>query len=191
MKFLVDFFPIILFFIGYKLFGIYVATGIAMVASALQVVFFRLKHHRYDKMHLFSLVIILVLGGATLFFHDPWFIKWKPTGIYWLTGLVFLFSPLVTQKPLIQKIMEGNISMPNKIWFRLNMAWVLFFIFMGALNIYIAFSFSTDAWVNFKLFGGAGLTLLFVFLQAIYLTRHALDKEKEPEQGSDSSQRLL
>ncbi|STX29066.1 intracellular septation protein [Legionella beliardensis] len=190
MKILFDFFPVFLFFIGYKLFDIYVATAIAMVASLLQVILFRLKHQRYEKMHLFSLAIILILGSATLFFHDPWFIKWKPTGIYWLTALVFLFSPVITQKPLIQKIMDGNINLPKKIWFRLNYAWSLFFILMGAVNIYVAYHYSTNTWVNFKLFGGAGLTLLFVFLQALYLTRHVLDKEKEP-QASDSSQRLL
>ncbi|WP_419418616.1 septation protein A [Legionella sp. D16C41] len=190
MKLLFDFFPVLLFFIGYKFFGIYTATGIAMVASLLQVIFFRLRHQRYEKMHLFSLAVILVLGGATLFFHNPWFIKWKPTGIYWLTAIVFMLSPFFASKPLIQKIMDGNISLPEKIWFRLNYAWALFFLLMGAANIYIAYNYDTNVWVNFKLFGGAGLTLIFVFLQAFYLTRHVLDKEKEPR-ASDSSQSLL
>ena len=87
--------------------------------------------------------------------------------------------------------MDGNVSLPDKIWFRLNYAWSLFFILMGILNLYVAYYYSTDAWVNFKLFGGAGITLLFVFLQALYLTRHVLDKAKEPSQASDSSQSLL
>ncbi|STX51625.1 intracellular septation protein [Legionella busanensis] len=190
MKLLFDFFPVFLFFIGYKLFGIYVATAIAMVASLLQVILFRLRHQRYEKMHLFSLAIILVLGGATLFFHNPWFIKWKPTGIYWLTALVFLLSPVFATKPLIQKIMDSNISLPTKIWYRLNYAWSFFFIIMGTANIYVAYHYDTNVWVNFKLFGGAGLTLIFVFLQALYLTRHVLDKEKE-SQSSDSSHSLL
>ncbi|MFC3909373.1 septation protein A [Legionella dresdenensis] len=181
MKLLFDFFPIVLFFLGYKLFGIYTATAIAMIASLAQVIIYRLKHQRYEKMHLFSLGIIFVLGGATLFFHNPWFIKWKPTGIYWITCLVFLVSPLVAKKPLIQKMMESNISLPNRIWYRLNYAWSAFFLIMGALNLYVAYYFSTDTWVNFKLFGGAGLTMVFIFLQAIYLTRHVLDRDVQSE----------
>lgn len=184
MKLLFDFFPILVFFISYKLFGIYSATGIAMVASLFQVIFYRIKHQHYEKIHLLSLSIILILGGATLFFHNPWFIKWKPTGIYWLAGLVFLISAWVSSKPLIQKMMEKNIELPAKIWFRLNYAWSVFFGVMGALNLYVAYLYSTDTWVNFKLFGGAGCTLLFVFLQAIYLTRHVGEKNsKRKPQG--------
>ncbi|CEK10959.1 septation protein A [Legionella hackeliae] len=186
MKLLFDFFPILLFFISYKLFGIYNATAVAMAASLFQVIFHRLKHQRYEKIHLISLAIIFVLGGATLFFHNPWFIKWKPTGIYWLTSLVFLLSPIVSNKPLIQKMMEGNINLPLKIWYRLNYAWALFFVLMGSVNLYVAYYYSTDIWVNFKLFGGAGFTLLFVFLQAIYLTRHLIEKDVEQQPSSDS-----
>lgn len=177
MKLLFDFFPILIFFISYKLFGIYNATAIAMGAVLIQVGFYRLKHQRYEKMHLISLALIFVLGGATLFFHNPWFIKWKPTGIYWLTSLVFLGSSFIGSKPLIQKMMDGNISLPQKIWYRLNYAWAVFFILMGGLNLYVAYFYSTDFWVNFKLFGGAGFTLVFVFLQAIYLTRHVIEQQ--------------
>lgn len=164
------------------MFGIYVATAVAMVASLLQVIFHRLKHQRYEKMHLISMSLILVLGGATLFFHNPWFIKWKPTAIYWLSSLVFLGSSFIGKKTLIQKMMEGNIDLPRNIWRRLNLAWSLFFILMGALNIYVAYYYDTDIWVNFKLFGGAGFTLVFVFLQSIYLTRHIIEEhvEKQP-----------
>lgn len=178
MKLLFDFFPLVLFFMGYKFFGLYAATGIAMAASLIQVVFYRVKHQHYEKMHLFSLVIIFILGGATLFFHNPWFIKWKPTGIYWVTALVFLGSTVLTNKPLIQKMMEKNIDLPPKIWNRLNIAWAIFFLLMGGANLYVAYTFDTDTWVNFKLFGGAGLTLTFVFLQAFYLTRHMIVMEK-------------
>ncbi|MFA5960158.1 MAG: septation protein A [Tatlockia sp.] len=179
MKLFFDFFPIFIFFLSYKLLGIYYATGIAMAASLFQVVFYRLKHQRYEKMHVISLALIFVLGGATLFFHNPWFIKWKPTGIYWLTALVFLGSCFIGKKPLIQKMMEGNIHLPPKIWLRLNHAWALFFVLMGSINLYIAYYYSTDIWVNFKLFGGAGFTLVFVFLQAMYLTRHLIEKNIE------------
>lgn len=175
MKLLFDFFPILLFFICYKIWGIYPATAVAMLASLAQVIYQRLIHQRYEKMHLISMSLILVLGGATLFFHNPWFIKWKPTGIYWLSALVFLSSTFVSKKPLIQSMMEGNVKLPPKIWGRLNIAWALFFIIMGAANLYVAYHYDTDFWVNFKLFGGSGFMLLFVFLQAIYLTKHMVE----------------
>lgn len=176
MKLLFDFFPIVLFFIIYKFFGIYNATAVAMIASVTQVVLYRLTFQKYEKMHLISLMIIMVLGGATLFFHNPWFIKWKPTGIYWLSALVFFGSGFIGSKPLIQKMMEANVQLTDKIWLRLNTAWAIFFIIMGALNLYVAYYYDTDAWVNFKLFGGVGFTLLFVLIQAFYLTKHMDEK---------------
>ena len=176
MKLLFDIFPIILFFICYKLYGIYTATVVAMLASFIQVVVFRIREQRYEKMHLFSFGLIFVLGSATLFFHDPSFIKLKPTGIYWLSALAFLGSFFVGKKTLIQKMIDSNINLPARIWNRLNFSWAVFFILMGIVNLYVANHYDTDAWVNFKLFGGAGLTLLFVFLQALYLTRHIVEK---------------
>jgi len=175
MKFLFDFFPIVLFFVAYKFLGIYYATAIAMLGSLAQVLFYRIKHQRYEKLHLASLALILILGGATLFFHNPCFIKCKPTGIYWLSSLVFFGSSFIGKKPLIQKMMDSNINLPEKIWKRLNYAWALYFILMGGLNLYVAYYYNTDFWVNFKLFGGAGFMLLFVFLQALYLTKHAIE----------------
>ncbi|MGQ3892748.1 septation protein A [Legionella sp. CNM-4043-24] len=187
MKLLFDFFPILLFFIGYKIWGIYTATAIAMAASLTQVVYHRIRHQQYENMHLLNLGIIFVLGGATLFFHNDVFIKWKPTGIYWFTSLIFMLSSVVTKKPLIQKMMENNISLPEAIWYRLNYAWVLFFVLMGCANLYVAFHYSTDVWVNFKLFGCASIILVFVFLQALYLTRHALEEEPSAD-SSDGKQ---
>lgn len=177
MKLLFDFFPIVLFFIVYKYWGIYTATAVAMITSVSQVIFYRLKFQSYEKMHVISLAIIVILGGATLFFHNPWFIKWKPTGIYWLTALVFLSSSFIGSKPLIQKMMEANVQLTSDIWHKLNTAWSLFFIIMGALNLYVAYYYDTDAWVNFKLFGGVGITLLFVLMQAFYLTKHMDEKQ--------------
>jgi len=179
MKLLFDFFPILLFFVCYKFLGIYFATGVAMAASLLQVIFHRLIHLKYEKLHLISLALIMILGGATLFFHNPWFIKWKPTGIYWLSSLALFSSAFIGKKNIIQKMMEENIKLPKKIWNRLNAAWGFFFVIMGALNLYVAYNYDTDSWVNFKLFGGAGFTLLFVFFQAIYLTRHIVEKDLE------------
>ncbi len=177
MKILFDFFPILFFFIAYRLFDIYVATAVAMGASFIQIIGYRVKHQRFENMHVMSFVMIMVLGAATLFFHNPLFIKWKPTGIYWLMSIVILGSYWFSPKTVIQRMMEANISLPVPIWIRLNFAWAGYFLFLGVLNLYVAYAYSTSSWVNFKLFGGTGLTLLFVFLQALYLTRH-LSPEK-------------
>ncbi len=177
MKLLFDIFPIILFFICYKVYGIYSATIIAMAASLIQVVWFRIKEQHFEKMHLISLAVIMLLGSATLYFHNPSFIKLKPTGIYWLSAFAFIGSFYIGKKTLIQKMIDGNINLPQPIWNRLNFAWAIFFIIMGMLNLYVAHYYNTDTWVNFKLFGGAGLTLLFVILQSVYLTRHVVEKE--------------
>ena len=180
MKLLFDFFPIVLYFISYKLFDIYIATAVAMAGSVFQVVFHRIKYSRFENLHLASLALIMVLGSATLFFHDPWFIKCKPTGIYWLSSLILLGSALMGKKTIIQKIMDANISLPSKIWKRLNLAWAMYFIIMGGLNLYIALRYPTDLWVNFKLFGGLGCMIVFIALQALYLTRHAVHDPSKP-----------
>jgi intracellular septation protein len=171
MKLLFTIFPILLFFIAFKLFGIYTATAVAMIASVVQVITHRISYKHYEKLHLISLVLILTLGSATLIFHNPSFIKWKPTGIYWLCAITFLSSTWMSKKNIVRTMFEANIQLPEVIWHRLNMAWVLFFTLMGAFNLYVAFHYDMNTWVNFKLFAGAGVTLLFVFLQALYLTR--------------------
>ena len=179
MQTLFDFFPILLFFICYKFFGIYVATGTAMVASLAQVIIFRIRFQKYETMQLISMAMILVLGGLTLIFHNPWFIKWKPTVIYWLSAIVILFTATFNSKSLIQKLMENNIQLPPKIWKRLNYSWVVFFTLMGSLNIYIAYHFDTDTWVNFKLFGGSGCLIIFILGQAFFLTRYQMPSSNQ------------
>ncbi len=185
MKLLFDFFPIVLFFIGYKTLGIYYATAIAMIASLLQLVIYRIKYKTVDKIQLASFLMVLVLGGLTLTLQNPWFIKWKPTVIYWLFAVVLLASGFIGQKPAIQRMFEQNIPMPNRIWKYLNLVWVLFFTVMGLLNLYVAYEFSTNIWVNFKLFGGIGITMLFVFAQGLFLARYIEDNPVR----SPSSQR--
>lgn len=187
MKLLFDFFPILLFFFTYKLYGLYAATGVAVVASFIQVGLFRIKYNRFDSMQLISLAIITVLGGATLFLQNPWFIKWKPTGIYWLASIVFYFSSIFSSTPLIKRMMGSNIKLKDNIWVRLNYAWGTFFFLMGFLNIYIAYYYSTDTWVNFKLFGGLGLTMIFVFIQALWLTKHIDDGSLKSSSSGDST----
>jgi len=177
MKLLFDIFPVFLFFIFYKIYGIYIATSVAMVASVVQVLWYRIKHQRFEWMHCVSLVLIVGLGSATLIFHNPNFIKMKPTGIYWLSALIFLGSSFIGKKPIIQKVMDNALHLPLRVWYRLNSAWVVFFTLMGALNWYVAYTFATTTWVNFKLFGCTGMTLLFILLQALYIARHTKETE--------------
>lgn len=172
MKLLFDFFPIIIFFIVYKFFGIFAATAVAMVVSALQLAFVWWKERRVEMTYLVTFVLILLLGGATLFFHNPMFIKWKPTAIYWVLALFFIGSEFVGKEPIIKRLLGKKISLPRLVWYRLNRAWTIFFALIGAVNIFVVYNFSTDAWVNFKLFGVLGLMLVFVVLQSIYLARH-------------------
>jgi len=172
MKLLVDFFPILLFFLAYKFFGIYWATGVAIAAAGLQVGYVRLRWRRWDKLQLMTLFLITVLGGATLFFHEEIFIKWKPTLINWLFAAVFLGSQYVGKAPIIQRLMKQQISLPAEIWRRLNLSWVVFFLLSGLANLYVVYHFDTNTWVNFKLFGLMGLTIIFIILQAFYLARH-------------------
>jgi len=172
MQFLYDFFPIIVFFVVYKIYGIYVATASAILVSFVQVTLYRIKHHKFEKMQLATLIIIMVLGGATLILHKPIFIKWKPSVVYWLFGLGFLGSHFIGEKPLIRYMMDKKISLADNVWKCLNLSWVLFFILMGWVNIFVVYHFNTDVWVNFKLFGVLGLTVLFVVAQAFYLARY-------------------
>ncbi len=180
MKFLYDFFPILLFFIAYKTFDIYVATAVAMISSVVQVGAFWLQHRRVETMHLVTLVSIMVLGSITLLLHDETFIKWKPTVVEWAFAIAFLISQFVGKKTLVQRMMEANIQLTdNKIWGHLNLAWVIFFIAMGGLNLYIAFNYPTDVWVNFKLFGMMGFTFVFVLAQGFYMMKYIVAEEPE------------
>jgi intracellular septation protein len=182
MKIFFDFLPVLLFFVAYKFYGIFVATAVAIVASVAQIAFLWVKHRRLENMHLVTLALVVLLGGATLLFHDETFIKWKPTAVNWLFALVFLASEFVGKKNIVQRMMESHLTVTSpKIWMRLNILWVSFFITMGVINLYVAFNFETDTWVNFKLFGMMGLTLIFVFIQGVYLAYHiAPEEEKKP-----------
>jgi intracellular septation protein len=172
MKFLFDLFPILLFFLAYKLYDIYVATAVAIGAAFVQTGAYWLKHRKFEKMHLITLGILVLFGGLTLALRDPVFIKWKPTVVNWLFGISFLGSQFIGKQTLVERMMGHAIAAPSPVWARLNWAWTLFFVFMGLLNLYVAYNFSEDTWVNFKLFGMMGLTLVFVFAQAFYLSRY-------------------
>ena len=180
MKFLFDLFPILLFFVAYKMYDIYVATAVAIGAAFVQTGLFWLKHRKFEKMHVITLGILIVFGGLTLILRDPVFIKWKPTVVNWLFGASFLGSQFIGERPLVERMMGHAITVPSPVWRRLNGVWVLFFLAMGLINIYVAYNYSEETWVNFKLFGMMGLTLVFVFAQAFYLGRYMeTDKENE------------
>lgn len=222
MKFLFDFFPILLFFIAYKLYGIYVATAVAIAASFIQVGLYWLKHRRFEKMHLVTLVLIVILGGATLLLQDKTFFMWKPTAVNWAFALGFLLTQFIGDKTLVERMMSHAIEAPATVWRNLNISWVCFFILMGFANLYVAnFYFQAEAallsasgqevdlqtcqqvyqgqllelcnharemennWVNFKLFGMLGLTILFVIGQSIYLAKHM---KQRPESTSQTEQ---
>lgn len=184
MKLLYDFFPIVLFFVAYKAYDIYVATAVAIAAAFLQNGLFWWKHRRFERMHVVSLGLIALLGGLTLLLRDNTFIMWKPTVINWLFAAVFAGSHLIGKKTLVQRMLGGQIELPGPVWTRLNLSWVAFFLVSGAANLYVAYHFSEAAWVNFKLFGLLGLTLLFLVLQAVYLARYL--PETSDDRKSDS-----
>ena len=177
MKFLFDLFPVLVFFIAFKVAGIYVATAVAIAATFAQIGWVLWRHGKVDNMLWVSLAIIVVFGGATLLLHDETFIKWKPTVLYWLFSVVLLSGDWLFKKNLIRAMLQGQLSLPDMVWDRLNLSWVVFFALMGAANLYVAYNFSTDNWVNFKLFGGIGLMLVFVLLQAVMLSKYLQDEE--------------
>ena len=177
MKLLLDFFPIALFFVAYKVWGIYVATAVAIVATIAQIAWFRYSQGKVEPMQWLSLGIIVVFGGATILAHDETFIKWKPTVLYWLFGAV-LAGALVLRRNLVRAMLSEQVQLPDPVWSRLNWSWIGFFVFMGGLNLYVAYNYSTDNWVNFKLFGGMGLMLLFVLAQALVLSKYVDEKNE-------------
>lgn len=176
MKLLYDYLPLLCFFIAYKFFGIFVATAVTMTVSVLQILIYWLIYRRFEKIHLIMFIFILILGSATLIFHQEIFIKWKPSVIYWILGLFLIFSHFIGKKPIIHRMLGDKVDLPPKIWGQVNCSWGVFFILLGCLNLYVVYHYSTNAWVNFKLFGALGLTLIFGLIQVLYLSRYIKDK---------------
>ena len=201
MKLLFDFLPILLFFgafkyaegqkdwaaqfatehLGFVVSGgivgpneapVLLATVVVIVATLAQIGWLVARGRKVDMMLWVSLGLVVVLGGATIWFHSETFIKWKPSVLYWVMALAFWLSQAIWGKNLLQALIGNQLTLPAGVWQRLNFAWIAFFAFMGLLNLYVAYSFSTDAWVNFKLFGGIGLMLVFTVAQGIYIGRH-------------------
>jgi intracellular septation protein len=172
MKFLFDILPVVLFFAAYKLYDIFVATAVAIGASFLQIVWVWFHHRKVDRMLWVSLAVIVVFGGATLALQDETFIKWKPTVLYWIFATVLVVAQAGFGKNLIHSMLQEQVTLPHHVWVKLNLSWIVFLLFMGIANLFVAYSFSTEVWVNFKLFGGIGLMLLFVLAQGMMLSKY-------------------
>ena len=202
MKLLFDLFPVILFFATFKYYGsnpegaaalvgsllgsavldvkqapILLATIVVIVATMAQIAWVHFRHGKVDKMLWVSLVLVTVFGGMTLIFQDETFIKWKPTILYWAFAGSMAFAALVLKKNPIKAMLGEQMTLPEPVWGKVNLSWIAFFLFMGVLNLIVAFNFSTDIWVNFKLFGGMGLLLLFVLGQGLMLSKYVEDKQ--------------
>jgi len=171
MQFLVDLLPVIAFFVAYKMAGIYVATGVLIVGVLLQTAVSWLRHRKVSGMLLTSAVLVLVFGGLTLLVHDATFIKWKPSIVNWLFATAFLVSQYTRGPTIVQRMLGENVTLDAGSWKRLNLMWVGFFLFAGALNIIVAYRYDEATWVNFKLFGLMGLTLAFALAQGVWIAR--------------------
>ncbi|MDO8348567.1 MAG: septation protein A [Rugosibacter sp.] len=179
MKFLFDLLPVILFFAAFKLFDIYIATGVVIAATAAQIAWVWHRHGKVDTMLWVSLGLVVVFGGATLILHDETFIKWKPTILYWLFSVSLLVSAQFFKRNLIRAMLEQQqMNLPEPLWSKLNLAWAGFFAVMGCVNLYVAFNFSTAAWVNFKLFGFMGLMIVFIIIQGAVLAKYMPEEKK-------------
>jgi len=171
MKILIDFFPILLFFGAYKAYDIYVGTGILMGATVLQMVLIYLIDHKLTMMHKITLALVLVFGTLTLVLHDDRFIKWKPTVLYAAMAVGLALAVWVWKKNFLKLMLGSQMELPDAVWMRLNMIWVVYCVFMSAINGYVAAYYSTEAWVNFKLWGYA-FPLTFIVAQGFYVARH-------------------
>jgi intracellular septation protein len=176
MRFLADYFPLLLFFVAFKWQGIWVATGVAIAASILQILWFHLRGN-VSAVHWLSLAVIVVFGGATLILRDETFIKWKPTVLYLAFGAILAAGKLLWRRDLLAVVMK-DIELPPPVWTRLTWSWVAFFAGMALANWYIAFHFPTDFWVDFKVWGGIGLFLQFALAQAVVLSRHVTEPSR-------------
>lgn len=182
MQLLYEILPVFLFFLAFKFYDIYVATVVGIVATTLQVVATRAVSGVWDRKQVITMAIFILFGGMTLYFHDPIFVKWKPTIVFWIFAIAILFTQVFTKKTMMQRMMEGAIqqsgTVPSQVWRKINIMWALFFAVMGSVNLYVAYYFSNDVWVNFKFYGITAALLLVSIVQALYLIRFMTEKEK-------------
>lgn len=181
MHLLYEMLPVLLFFLAYKFFGVYTATKVGMIAFSLHVLATRLYTGKWNRTQIFAMIVFDLLGSMTLYFHNPIFVKWKPTIVFWIFALVVLITPFFTRKPIMQLMMEPALedkhNVPSRVWRNINLLWATFFIAMGALNIYIAYTFSESIWFNFHFYGTYVAMAVFIFIQVIYLMFNITDKQ--------------
>lgn len=185
MKFFLDLFPVLLFFIAYQVGGIYWATGSAIAASVLQIAWLLGTRRRVDPTAWIGFGVITVFGGLTLWSHqhnllgiEPTvFIRWKPTVLYWIFALILFLGPLLLKRNPLRALLDKQLHLPDSIWGKLNMAWALFFTLLGALNLYVAFHYPESVWVQFKVFGLMALMVVFVVAQGLVLAHHMEEKD--------------
>jgi len=170
-KFLFDLFPIILFFIAFKIYDIFIATAVAIIATLLQIIYVYLKDKKVEKVLLFNGVMITFLGGLTILLQDKMFIMWKPSVLYWCFALILLFSNLFLKKNLVQMALGKQVELKNKFWNVINWYTSIFFVLLGFINLYVAYNFSEDTWVNFKLFGITGLLFIYMIFLGLYISK--------------------
>lgn len=171
MKLLIDFFPILLFFGAYKLHDIYVATAVLMAATVLQMALIYVIDRKLQLMHKVTLLLILIFGTLTLALHDERFIMWKPTVLYAAMGLALALALWIWRKNFLQILLGSQLELPDAVWLRLNVAWIVYAFFMATLNGYVAAFYSQEAWVNFKLWGYV-FPLVFIVGQGLYIARY-------------------
>jgi intracellular septation protein len=175
MQFLGDYFPLLLFFAAFKLWDIYAATGVAIVASVAQIAYFRWRRGRVQVVHWLSLAIIVTFGGATLLLHDETFIKWKPTVLYWLFGAILAIGRVAFRRNLIASLLK-DLVLPDPVWARVTWVWVVFLLGMGAANLYVAAHYDTAIWVNFKVWGAMVLFFLLAAGTVASVARYLPDR---------------
>ena len=194
MKQLAEFVPIVLFFIVYQLKGenvslgsweytfdgIFSATAVLMAATALQVVFNYALTREFEKRQIWLLLAVVIFGGATLVFRNQMFIQWKPTIFNWVLAIAFGGSQFVGDKNLMERTLGSQIHLPKPVWTRLNVLWVANFAIVGALNLVVAYGYSEEAWVSYKLYSAIGFTLLLTILTALLISPHLKEQEEKP-----------
>lgn len=181
MKPLLDLWPILLFFVVYKWYDIYMATAVLMGGVVVHSLWVWWREGRLSPAQWLTLLLVLPFGGATLLLHEPRFIQWKPTLLQWLMAAAFAGSHWIGEKPLVRRLLDQQVTLPPPVWTRLSLAWIGFFLFSGAVNLFVAYTFDEATWVSFKLFGLFGMTLLFVLLQGVWLARYLPDEREKAD----------
>jgi intracellular septation protein len=179
MQLLFDFFPIIVFYVFYKLQGFFAATVAIIAAMAIQISAQWITKRTVSKMLLISGGLVALLGGISLWLNDPVFLQWKVTIASWLFGIAFIASHFIGDKTLVERVLEHVIQLDKPVWIQLNLIWIANFLLLGATNLFVMFNYDMDTWVNFKLYGVLGFSLVTALVQGLLISRHLPDEQQE------------